>query len=1017
MKINLLKLTGISAIVLSSFPALSAETDRKDFDGLLEVEVPWHKASVRKVITGKVVDEKNLGVPGVGVKNITSGQGTVTDANGQFKIDANENEVIRFTFLGYQTQNVTVGAESSLNIKLAISADTKLDDVVVVGYGTRSQRELTSAITKVDTSQFRQSGARNPLDLLQGKVAGLQITRGGSNPNSGVSIQLRGVTSISGTSSPLIVIDGIPGGNLDLLQQDDIESFSVLKDGSAAAIYGTRANAGVILVTTKKGRKGPSQFNYNAYVKHETLYERPDFMNATQFREKLASGQYKAQDFGGDFNYFDEISNKDNLTNYQNLSIAGGGDKSTYRGSFTYNKLDGFAKENSREQYQFRMSLTQKGFKDRVTAAFNVASNINKANLLGGGGLDNGGGWENVLIKNPTESYYNPNGSYLFTRNITNEVARLEQETNRRSRQTYSADGKIDVDVLTGLKASAFVSYQRNQFIDNQYRTLGSQNSVENGDSPGGGYAYKGTELNENFNFEPTLEYSKTLNEKHRLTGMLGYSYRYEVNESFSASNRGYTNDIFEENNLGSVPIGINRVALGSNKNDNTLIALFGRVHYTFDGKVNVEAVLRREGSSRFGANNKWASFPAISASYEITREKFMENIKWLNFLKVRAGYGETGNSGFANYASLVTLSTGNLYPFPNGEWLQTYGPSRNPNPNLRWERKREYNFGVDFSMFNNRLSGSIDVFKRNIVDLLDTYTSPQPPFIQSSIYTNVGTISAKGLELALSYQAIKNNDFSWNIDFAGSTIDNKLDTYSNEVYKRDMRTFGGIGGAGDLGDAFRTYEGRNIGEFWGKRFAGFTPGGKWLFYNRNGEAVPNAQINTSPFRDQTDLALIGNAIPKYYLSLGNKFTYKKWDLSVFLRSKLDFDVLNTLALSYGNKFGTQGNLLNSAFTKYAEINDTYMYSDYYLESGSFLKLDEVTLGYTFKFNDKAFRSLRVYAVGQNLALLTGYTGNDPDLIQDTGMGQSINGRSLGIDTRSPYPTTRQFVFGVNFGF
>ncbi len=1011
MKINLLKLTGISAIVLSSFPALSAESDRKDFDGLLEVEVPWHKASVRKVITGKVVDEKNLGVPGVGVKNITSGQGTVTDANGQFKIEANENEVIRFTFLGYQTQNVTVGAETNLNIKLAVASDTKLDDVVVVGYGTRSQRELTSAITKVDTSQFRQSGARNALDLLQGKVAGLQISRNSSNPNSGVAIQLRGVTSISGSLSPLIVIDGIPGGNLDLLQQDDIESFTVLKDGSAAAIYGTRANAGVILVTTKKGRKGPSQFNYNGYLRHETLYERPDFMNATQFREKLASGQYKAQDFGGDFDYFNELINEDNLTNYQNLSVAGGGDKSTYRASFTYNKLDGFSKANTREQYQFRMSLTQKGFKDKVSAMFNIASNINNANLLGGGG------WEPVLIKNPTESYYNPDGSYLFTRNITNEIARLEQEKNKRSQQTYSVDGKIDIDIIKDLKASAFVAYQRNQFIDNQYRAIGSQNSVENGDSPGGGYAYKGTRLEQNFNFEPTIEYSKMINDKHRLTGMVGYSYRYEVNEEFSANNRGYTNDLFEENNLGSVPVGINRIGIGSFKDDNTLIGLFGRVHYTFDGKVNVEAVLRREGSSRFGRNNKWASFPALSASWEITREKFMENTKWLNFLKLRAGYGETGNSGFANYASLVTLSTGNLYPFPGGTWLQTYGPSRNPNPDLRWERKREYNLGIDFGMLDNRLSGSLEVFKRNTVDLLYTYTSPQPPFVQGSIYTNVGTISAKGIELSLSYAAIKGNDFTWNVDFAGSTIDNKLETFSNDIYKRDMVEFGSIGGAGALGNAFRTYEGRNIGEFWGKRFAGFTPEGKWLFYNRAGQAVPNAQINTSPFRDQTDLQPIGNAIPKYYLSLGNTFTYKQFDLRIFLRSKLGFDALNTVALSYGNKFGTQGNLLNSAFTKYAEINDTYMYSDYYVENASFLKLDEVTLGYTFKFKDKAFRSLRVYAVGQNLALITGYSGNDPDTIQDVGLGNEINGRSLGIDVRSPYPTTRSFVFGVNFGF
>lgn len=1012
MKINLLKITGLSAaIVLLNNPAFSMNTTFGVGGGLLSESMPAKHVLAQKVISGTIVDENNQPVPGVGIKNITSGKGAVTDGNGKFNIEASEGDVLRISYVGYITQNITVANQTTLNIKLAVSSDTKLDDVVVVGYGSRSQRELTSAITKVDTSQFRQSGARNALDLLQGKVAGLQITRSSSNPNTGVAIQLRGVTSISGTASPLIVIDGIPGGNLDLLQQDDVESFTVLKDGSAAAIYGTRANAGVILVTTKKGRKGAAQFNYNGYVKHETLYKRPDFMNATQFRERIAAGQYTAKDYGGDFNYFDDLINKDNFTNYQNLSVSGGSDKSNYRGSFTYNKLDGFARENSREQYQFRMSLTQKGFKDKVTAMFNVASNLNRANLLGGGG------WEPVLTKNPTESYYNPDGSYLFTRNITNEIARLAQETSKRNQQTYSVDGKIDIDIVKDLKASAFVAYQRNQFIDNQYRLLGSQNSVENGDAPGGGYAYKGTELNENFNFEPTIEYSKTIKDKHRLTGMIGYSYRYEVNESFSANNRGYTNDIFQENNLGSVPVAVNRIGIGSNKNDNTLIALFGRLHYTFDGKVNLEAVLRREGSSKFGANNKWASFPAISGSWEITREKFMENAKWLNFLKIRAGYGETGNSGFANYASLVTLSTGNLYPFPGGQWLQTYGPSRNPNPNLRWERKKEYNLGLDFAMFNNKLSGSVDVFKRDIVDLLYTYTSPQPPYVASTIYTNVGTISAKGIELTLSYAAIKNKDFSWNVDFAGSTIDNKLVTFSNDEFRRDMEQFGSIGGAGDLGNAFRTYEGRNIGEFWGKRFNSFTPDGKWLFTNRAGQAVPNAQINTSPFRDQTDLQMLGNAIPKYYLSLGNTFTYKQFDLRVFLRSKLDFDVLNTVALSYGNKFGTQGNLLNSAFTKYAQINDTYMYSDYYLESGSFLKVDEVTLGYTFKFKDKAFRSLRVYAVGQNLALLTGYTGNDPDLIQDTGLGQEINGRSLGIDTRSPYPSTRSFVFGVNFGF
>jgi TonB-linked SusC/RagA family outer membrane protein len=1010
MRINLLKVTGLSAIILLNGPAFSMSSKWTGARELLNEGKLWQQAQTQKVISGTILDENGQPVPGVGVRNVTSSKGAVTDANGKFSIEANVGDVIRISYIGYLTQNITIGTQNALNIKLAVSSDTKLDDVVVVGYGTLKEKEITSAVTKVDTSQFRQSGSRNPLDLLVGKVAGLQISRNSSNPNSGVGIQLRGVTSISGTLSPLIIIDGIPGGNLDLLQQDDIESFSVLKDGSGAAIYGTRANAGVIIVTTKKGKKGPSVFNYNAYLRNERLVKRPDFMTAEQWRTRIATGEYKVTDKGGDFDYFQDLIDKNNLSDNHNLAVSGGGENSTYRASVNYRQLQGFAKENSRKEYGVRLSLTQKGFQDRLKAQFNLATNFNKANLLGGGG------WENVLTKNPTESYFNPDGSYQFTRTITNELARLEQERYGVQQQTTSGDGKLELEIIKDLKASVFGAVQRDSRIWSEYRDKASQNSVENNDAPNGGYASRVTELNQNFNVEPTLEYTKVFG-KHKLSAIGGYSFRYEVNEGFNANNRGYVNDLFEDNNLGSVPIKVNTVGLGSFKNDNTLIALFGRINYALGDKYFAQAIIRREGSSRFGANNKWATFPAVSGGWNITQEEFMKNITFVNNLKVRAGYGETGNSGFANYASLVTLGTGGIYLFPTGEYLQTYGPSRNPNPNLRWERKRETNIGIDFTVLNNKLTGSIDLYKRVTKDLLDTYTSPQPPFVQSSIYTNVGTISAKGIELTLSYAAIKKRDFTWRIDFAGSTTDNKLDSYSNDEYRRDMKEFGSIGGFGALGNAFRTYEGRNIGEFWGKRFAGFTPDGKWQFYTKDGAIVSNANINTSPFRDQTDLAVIGNAIPKYYLSLTNNFTYKNFDLRIFLRSKLDFDVLNTTAISYGNKNGATTNLLNSAFDKYNEIKDTYMYTDYYLEKGDFLKIDEITLGYTFKLNSKSFRNLRIYATGQNLVTFTAYTGNDPDYIQDVGMGQEINGRSLGIDTRSPYPATRQFLFGVNFGF
>ncbi len=394
-----------------------------------------------------------------------------------------------------------------------------------------------------------------------------------------------------------------------------------------------------------------------------------------------------------------------------------------------------------------------------------------------------------------------------------------------------------------------------------------------------------------------------------------------------------------------------------------------------------------------------------------------MKDVKFVNYLKLRAGFGVTGNSPTASNVSRVTMGTGGIYINPDGTYVQTYGPERNENPFLGWERKEEFNLGIDFRLLDSRLTGAIDVFKRKTKDLFGDYDSPQPPFVRERIFANVGTISSQGIELALSYQAIKNEEFGWNIDATASTTRNTIGSFSKGNLKRTYLGRGGIGGAGALGDAYTYYEGSKIGDFYGKRFAGFTDDGKWLFYDRNGSAVRNDVLNPSPNdRSSSDFAVIGNAVPKYYMSLTNSFNYKNWDLRVFLRGKFDFDILNTTALTYGNRT-TSGNLLKDAFTKYAEIDDTYMYSNYYLESGSFLKVDEITLGYNFKFKSKGISNLRVYATGQNLATITGYSGNDPDYVLDTGIGNEINGKVLGIDTRGPYPSTRSFLIGVNVGF
>lgn len=983
-----------------------------------------------RTITGKVTssnDNQPLPAVTVTVKGTSVSKQTAED--GTFSIDASSTATLTFSAVGYELQEVAVGSSNTVNVELAIS-NKSLESVVVVGYGTLKRKEITSAVSSVRPDDFRQSGARNALDVAQGKVAGLQITRtSGTNPNSGVSLQIRGVNSLTSGSGPLIVIDGIPGGNLDLLQQDDIESIDVLKDGSAAAIYGTRGNGGVILINTKKGKAGAARYDYSTYARKEFVARKPDFYSAAELRQLVADGKLTNRDnasWGGvTTDMFDAVLNDDNISQYHNLAISGGSRNMNYRASLYYQDLQGIALENSRKNYGGRLNITHKGLNDRLTAVVNLATNYNKANLLGGSRIS----WEGALTRLPTMPIYNPDGTYwedLTTTSTNNYVSVLNQEQWKRDQQTSSFDAKFTLDIIKGLKASVFGAIQRDMYTDNAYRDRNSRASAGGGTISfeslgairpnGNGYAYKGSVNNNNYAFEPTIEYSTTIADRHTVTAIGGYSYRYEVNESFNMANTGYINDLYEDNNMGSVNIGAaETAAMRSNKNDNTLIAFFGRVNYSFNDRYYAQAIFRREGSSRFGANNKWANFPAFSAGWDISKEAFMDDISFVNNLKLRVGYGATGNTGFANYASKVTLGTGGFYLYPDGVWRQTYGPSRNPNPNLRWEKKKEWNIGVDFGVLKNRITGSIEVYQRRVEDLLDTYDSQLPAFITPTIYANVGTLENKGIELTLSAEVVKQKDFSWSVDVAASTMKTKMVSFSNDFYKATQRSYGDIGGYGALGNAIRTFEGGDIGNFYGKRFAGFDANGQWLFYKRDGKTkVTFDQINTSNDLNVTDLAVLGNGVPKYYASFANQFRYKNFDLRFFFRGKFDYDVLNLLDMAYANK-STPTNLLKSTFGKHAALNNgtgtaTYQYSDYYIENGSYLKLDEITLAYNFKLKTSYIRNLRVYVSGSNIATITNYSGNDPDFINDTGLAP-------GMDGRGPYPSTRSFLIGLNVGF
>ncbi|HVF96289.1 MAG TPA: SusC/RagA family TonB-linked outer membrane protein [Flavisolibacter sp.] len=975
-----------------------------------------------RTLTGKVTDPatgKGVAEVSVVVKGTTNG--TVSDNAGNYSITVSSRDrTLVFSSVGYGTQEVAIPAGNTINVSLQ-SGTASLNEVVVVGYGTLRRSEVASAISSIKPDDFRQSGARNALDVAQGKIAGLTITRtGGTNPNSGVSIQIRGINTVSASTAPLIIIDGIPGGNLDLLQQDDIASIDVLKDGSAAAIYGTRANGGVILITTKKGVSGAARFDYANYFRTEKVARRPSFYNAAELRSLIAEGKLSASRdnplWGGvTTDMFNDVINKNNLSQYHNMAISGGGRNTTYRASLFYQSLEGIAKQNNRTNYGSRISINHRGFNDKLSAQVNLVTNYNNANLLGGGN------WETILARLPTQPIYNPNGSFyedLTTTASNNQISILGQEKSKRQQQTSSLDAKFSFQLFKGLNASVFGAVQRNAWDDNQYKSIGSRSSIAgttNGVTPNGtGYAYKGSQLDYNYALEPTIDYTTTIANDHSISAVAGYSYRYEVGENFATANSGYVNDLFMENNLGAGTYQVSsRSFMTSFKEDNTLIAFFGRANYTFQGKYIAQLIMRREGSSKFGTNNKWANFPAVALGWNISREGFMNGFRFVNNLKLRAGYGITGNSNFGNYQSLVTLSGGGFYLYPDGVWRQTYGPSRNPNPDLRWEKKKELNIGLDFSVLNNRLSGAVEVFRRKTVDLLFTYNSQLPAFITESIFANVGTIANNGVELTLNAVAVKGKDFNWNVDFTASTQSNVLETLSNDVYKGTFIESGGIGGFGALGNAIRTVEGGRLGQFYGKRFAGFDANGQWLFYTRDGKPVPFNQINTSSDPNVSDLSFIGNGIPKYYASLTNEFRYKNLDLRLFFRGKFGHDILNLLEMAYGNKT-TPTNLLKSTFDRHSKLNSatsaTYQYSDYYLEKGDYVKLDEVTLGYNFRFSNNYLRNLRVYASASNVATFTGYRGNDPDLVNDTALGS-------GLDGRGPYPSTRSFLVGLNIGF
>lgn len=957
-------------------------------------------SQTKRRISGTILDINKDPIIGASVIEKGTQNGVMTDLDGRFAMEVSSNAVLAISYIGFTPQEVHVGNRHELTI--IMEEDQKiLEEVVVIGYGVQRKKDVTSSVSSLRASDLAQGAiGANPLQAAEGKVAGLTITRSnGNDPNATLDIQLRGVSTVNGGQHPLIVIDGIPGGDLNTLTQQDIESIDVLKDGSAAAIYGTRGTNGVILITTKKGVKGATKVEFEAMLSTETIDKKLDVMSASEYRKFASDKGIQIQDGGHDTNWFDELT-KTPLNQTYNLALSGGTDNTTYRASLSYKSQEGITKTpTTRETINSRISLSQNAWEGKLKFDLNVAYSHVKARLT------DYASFEQAIKRNPTEPVYNDDGTYYYPQGgyefDFNPVARLENATNRLESNRVMGDFRVTLNITKDLRTSAMAAIRKETTITNYYDSRLSEASVKGGVS---GQAERRTNNYTDRTFEWTADYNKTI-DKHFFSVMGGYTYQDFMYEYFYAKNMGFITDAFGANNLvAGTYLKEGLAEMASSKESNKLIAFIGRGTYNFDNKYLMTATIRREGSSRFGDNYKWGNFPAVSIGWRISSEPFMENLEWLNDLKLRAGYGVTGTQMLTNYISIPRM-TGQQYIMQGDKWVQGYGLSTNPNPDLKWETKKELNIGLDISALDNRVGMIFDVYMRNDNDLLYTVEAPMPPLVHSSLWANVGKMKSNGIEFTIFGVPIKTQDFRMNASMNFSYNKSKLQDMSNAKYisAANYIPIGTFPAPGNLGSIIRLEKNEEVGNFYGYKFLGFTDEGKWIF---DEPTHPDGKY------DDNDKQIIGNGVPKYFAGLSVDMSYKRFDLSLTFRGAFKFDILNMKEIYYANpSIFPAYNLMKSALDKHKDLNDIPQYSSYYLEKGDYVKLGNMTFAYrvnTQKFS-KYISNLRIYVTGDNLLTITGYNGVNPEL-RSTGL-------ETGIDYRTYYPRTRTFTFGVNIGF
>jgi len=967
----------------------------------------------QRTVTGKVTSEAEGALPGVNIIVQGTVTGVITDADGNFSISVpGPDAILVFSFIGYTPQQVTVGSQATINVELAPAVST-LGEIVVTGYTQQRKKEITSSIANVKSEEFNKGYVNRPEQLIVGKVAGLSLSRPGGNPNEGYNIRLRGLSTIGANTQPLIVVDGVLGASLENVDPNDIETMSVLKDGSAAAIYGTRGSSGVIIVTTKKGKKGTSIIDYNGYITAEMVAKTTPVMTAAEWRA-LSAEIGAGTDFGSSTDWFKETT-QTAVSHTHNLAMSGGAGNSSYRASINYHDSKGVILNTGRKQLNGRINFTQKALNDKFTLDVNLGATDVTAQY---GFAD---AFRYASVYNPTAPVRSTDAAYeiydgYFQQvlyDYYNPVQILEQNMNDGKDRMLLLAVKGTYQIVKGLSVDAFYSRQNNNFLRGQYY---DKNSYWVGMNRNG-LASRSFNINTNQLFETSARWTGDIATSVNLNAVGGYSYQDFEYEGSSAEGGDFLTDAFTYNNLSAALDFKNGIGtVSSYKNSYKLIAFFGIINLNIKDTWFVTASARYEGSSRFGEDNRWGLFPSIGGGMDLAG--FINNDA-VNVLKLRASYGLTGNQPGNSYLSLLRLGpSGNF--FYNGEFVPGYSPVSNANTDLKWEKKSEIDIGVDFAFLNSKLVGSFDFYTRTTTDLLFEYEVPVPPNIYNRALVNLGEIKSSGLELSLTWNVVETSDINYSITMTPSyNLANELVSLSGSFNGADLkygiRDLGGMGAPGQSDvPLIRAEEGKPIGQLLALVYKEIDESGNLIFEDTNNDG----SIST------LDRQIVGNGLPKFLLGFANNFSYKNWDLGVFFRGVFGHDLLNSYRGFYEvPKMIGSYNLPKTAKDMKNPTSGTYLnnssgvLNSTHIENADFVTLDNMSLGYNFSVpQSTGFSKIRLYFAGNNLFYITKYKGADPNPRYGDIEGNN-NPLIPGIDRRNTWFRTRSVTFGANIVF